>query len=77
MAATRKTKQKQAAIKKLREEAKKQGISVDDFLQEMEAEGQDGQKKPRAVPAKKGNGKNSKSSDSEKNAWTSQEKGQL
>jgi len=46
MAATRKTKEKLAAMKKLRAEAKKQGISVEDLLQEMKSKGQDGQKKP-------------------------------
>jgi len=63
MAATRKTKEKQAAVKKLRAEAKKRGMSVEDLLQEKKAEGQDGHKKPRAVPAKKANGRNSKSND--------------
>jgi len=57
--------EKQAAMKKLRTEANKQGISVEDLLQEMKAEGQDGQKKPQTAPAKKANGKNSKSSDDE------------
>jgi len=65
MAATRKTKEKQAALKKLRAEAKKRGMSVEDLLQEKKANGQDGRKKPRAAPAKKANGRNSKSNDDE------------
>jgi len=65
MAATRKTREKQAALKKLHAEAKKRGMSVKDLLQEKKAEGQDGQKKPPAAPAKKANGRNSKSNDDE------------
>jgi len=65
MAATHKTKEKQAALKKLRAEAKKRGMSVEDSLQEKKAEGQDGHKKPQAAPAKKANGRNSKSNDDE------------
>jgi len=40
-------------------------MSVEDLLQEMNAEGQDGHKKPRDAPAKKANGRNSKSNDDE------------
>jgi len=67
MAATCKTNEKQAALKKLRAEAKKGGMSVKDLLQEKKAEGQgqDGHKKPQAVPVKKAIGKNSKSDDDE------------
>ena len=65
MASTRKTKAKQAAMKKLKAEATKRGMSVEDLLQEMKSGGQDGQKKPQAARAKKANGKNSKSNDEE------------
>jgi len=65
MAATRKAKEKQAAMKKLKAEATKRGMSVEDLLQEMKSGDQDGQKKPQAAHTKKANGKNSKSNDDE------------